>query len=90
MACRYKNWKITERFENGNLIREDSRYGTAVDAKEILLLRVQRVKFYCPSIFKCGTERIEDIVYKDSSYTAFADMGTWKVNISAVALDDCA
>ena len=84
MACRYKNWKITERFENGDLIREDSRYGTVVDAKEILLHRVQKVKFYCPSIFKCGTERIEDITYKDSSYTAFANMGTWKINITAM------
>lgn len=88
MGRKYNDWLITESFGNGDLISEDKyNYLSVDDVKEILLCRVQKVKFYCPSIFNCGTERTDDIKASDSSYSAFADMGTWKVLISACVLN---
>ena len=84
MNRKYYDWLITESFGNGDLISEDKySYMSADEVKEVLLRRVQKVKFYCPSIFNCGTEKVDDIKASESSYSAFADMGTWKVLISA-------
>ena len=68
MCRKYNNWLITESFGNGDLISEDKYIYLSVDeVKEILLCRVQKVKFYCPPIFNCGTERADDIKVSDNS-----------------------